>query len=136
MSDSAFGRRGFLVGSGLGLGALLIRPTAPAHAEGGKVSIPLAKLEMLKSVDGSVVFKVKDKLLLLVRDSAASIRAFNPVCSHRQCVVAYSPGEKRIKCPCHGSVFDLNGHALRGPASQPLQTYAASLSGEQVIVTL
>ena len=136
MSSSKLGRRHFLLGSGLGLGALLSLPTLPARAEGKRVAIPLAKLELLKSVGGSVVLKVHEKLLLLVRDSATTVRAFNPVCTHRQCVVAYSAGEHKIDCPCHGSQFDLDGKVVKGPAPRPLQSYPAELAGEQIIVTL
>ncbi len=136
MSSSTFGRRGFLLGSGLGLGTLLVLPTVSSRAEGGKVAIPLAKLEVLKSVGGSVVLKLKGKLVLLVRDSATSVRALDPVCTHRECLVAYNPGENKLKCPCHGSQFDLNGRVVHGPASRPLANYAAELAGEQIIVTL
>jgi cytochrome b6-f complex iron-sulfur subunit len=130
------GRRHFLVSSGLGLGLLLGLPTVPAHADGRKVALALAKLETLKSVGGSIILKVKGKLLLLVRDSSASVRAFNPLCTHRECVVAYHSAEHKIKCPCHGSQFDMAGKVLKGPASRPLGTYAAELAGEQIIVTL
>jgi len=134
MSSSTFGRRPFLVGSGLSLGALLTLPSA--GAAGSKVDIPLAKLEALKSVGGSIAIKVRDKLLLLVRDGATTVRAFNPVCTHRQCVVAFNAGDKKIKCPCHGSQFDLDGRVIHGPASRPLEIYPAELVNEQVIVTL
>jgi nitrite reductase/ring-hydroxylating ferredoxin subunit len=123
-------------GAGLSLGALLTLPSLAAGAAGSKVAIPLAKLETLKSVGGSITTKVKDKLLLLVRDSATSVRAFNPVCTHRQCVVAFNAGDKKIKCPCHGSQFDLDGRVVHGPASRPPETYPAELVNEQVIVTL
>ena len=136
MSSSTFGRRPFLLGSGLSLGALLALPSLGAHAAGSKVAIPLAKLEMLKSVGGSIAIKVKDKLLLLVRDSSTSVRAFNPVCTHRQCVVAFHAGDNKIKCPCHGSQFDLDGRVIHGPAPRPLETYPAELADPQVIVTL
>jgi len=136
MSSSTFGRRPFLLRSGLSLAALLASPKVAAGAGGGKVALPLAKLQPLKSVGGSISLKVKDKLLLLVRDGAASVRAFNPVCTHRQCVVAFNSGENKIKCPCHGSQFDLNGRVIHGPASRPLETYAAELAGDQIIVTL
>jgi Rieske Fe-S protein len=136
MSNSTFGRRRFLLGSGIGLGALLALPRNAAWAEGKKVAIPLAKVQALKAVGGSSVLKLKDQMLLLVRDSATSVRAFNPSCTHRQCVVAYSAGDKKIKCPCHDSMFDLDGKVVRGPAARPLQTYPAALAGEQVIVTL
>ena len=99
MPNSTFGRRHFLLGSGLSLGTLLALPTIAASSEGGKVAIPLAKLEVLKSVGGSVVLKLKGRLVLLVRDGATSVRALYPVCTHRECVVAYNPGEKKIKCP-------------------------------------
>ncbi len=136
MSNTKCERRHFLVGSALAAGALLRRPTAAVGAEPHKVAIPLAKLPMLKSVGGSVVLKVHDKLLLLVRDGPATVRAFNPVCTHRHCIVAYKAADVRIECPCHGSQYALDGHVLKGPAPRPLEVYQAELAGEQVIVTL
>ena len=136
MSSSILGRRGFLLGSGLSLGTLLAWPNIAPRADGSRVAMSLAKLPTLRSVGGSIALKVKDRLLLLVRDSATSVRAFNPVCTHRQCVVAFNSGENKIKCPCHGSQFDLNGRVIHGPASRPLETYVAELVGEQIVVTL
>jgi cytochrome b6-f complex iron-sulfur subunit len=136
MSSFKLGRRHFLVSSGLSLGLLLGLPTVPAQAEGRKVALALAKVETLKSVGGSIILKVKGKLLLLVRDGATSVRAFNPLCTHRECVVAYHSSEHKLKCPCHGSQFDMAGKVLKGPAPRPLETYSAELAGEQIIVTL
>jgi Rieske Fe-S protein len=51
-------------------------------------------------------------------------------------VVAFNAGDKKIKCPCHGSQFDLDGRVIHGPASRPLEAYPAELVNEQVIVTL
>lgn len=135
MSNLKMGRRHFIVGSSVTLASLFTAPAAPARAE-QKVAIPLAKLGMLKSVGGSVVLKVHDKLLLLVRDSASTVRALNPVCTHRHCIVAYHAAEHIIQCPCHGSKFGLDGAVLHGPAPRPLGTYPAELAGEQVAVTL
>jgi cytochrome b6-f complex iron-sulfur subunit len=129
------GRRHFLLSS-VGLGALLGLPKLASGAGGTKVAISLAKLPVLESTGGSIVIKVKDKLLLLVRDSPTSMRALNPVCTHRHCVVGYKSSEQKIKCPCHGSEFDLNGHVIKGPAPRPLEAYAAVLAENQVIVTL
>jgi cytochrome b6-f complex iron-sulfur subunit len=52
------------------------------------------------------------------------------------CVVAYSAGENKINCPCHGSQFDLDGHVVHGPAPHPLEAYAATLEAERIVVTL
>jgi Rieske Fe-S protein len=136
MNDPRLNRRSFLKGSGLTLGALLALPTVAAHAAGTRVAISLSKLEMLKTVGGAVVVKAKGKLLLLVRDTATTVRAFNPTCTHRQCIVAYKAADHEIKCPCHGSRYDLEGRVVHGPAPRALETYAATLEGEQIIVTL
>jgi Rieske Fe-S protein len=71
-----------------------------------------------------------------VRDSATTVRAFDPICTHRQCVVTYQASEHTIKCPCHGSKFDLDGRVIHGPAPRALGTYAASLEADRVVVTL
>ncbi len=48
--------------------------------------------------------------------------AYDAVCTHAGCTVAYNAGSKHLECPCHGSVFDpaKQGSVLTGPASQPL----------------
>ncbi len=48
--------------------------------------------------------------------------AFDAVCTHAGCQVAYNPRSKHLECPCHGSVFDPANSAkvLAGPARQPL----------------
>ncbi len=129
-------RRDFLVGSAVGAGALLRWLIAPAAAEAHKIAVPLAKLAMLESEGGSVVIKVHDKQLLLVRDSVSTVRALSAICTHRHCTVAYQAADHRIQCPCHGSRYGLDGHVIRGPAPRPLEAYPAELDGEQIIVTL
>lgn len=46
--------------------------------------------------------------------------ALDAVCPHLGCLV--EPNEEGgFICPCHDSLFDEEGHALSGPATQPLQ---------------
>lgn len=60
----------------------------------------------------------------LIRD-AAGIYAMTAVCTHMGCIIG-SPVGTRITCPCHSSVYDLNGGNLVGPASAPLSHFAVS----------
>jgi thiosulfate dehydrogenase (quinone) large subunit len=48
--------------------------------------------------------------------------AYDAVCTHAGCTVAYNSKSKHLECPCHGSVFDpaKAGNVLAGPAKQPL----------------
>jgi menaquinol-cytochrome c reductase iron-sulfur subunit len=45
---------------------------------------------------------------------------FDPHCTHLNCLFAWNPGLKTFQCPCHGSVFDIDGKVLAGPAPRPL----------------
>ena len=138
MSDCTWSRRRFLAGTGAALWGVVVLRAAPAAAQGQphRIAIPLDKIPQVKSVGGSVVIRVKDKLLLLIRDTPNDVRALDPICTHKQCVVKYRPAEHMIRCPCHGSQYALDGRVLHGPAPRPLGTYPAALEGDRVIVTL
>lgn len=61
---------------------------------------------------------LSDVPALLIRDQNG-FSAFSLVCPHLGCTV--KDGEDGLICPCHGSRFDAEGTALRGPARQPLR---------------
>jgi Rieske Fe-S protein len=127
-------RRGFmrmLVGGTL---ALLTFPTRWSHAK--KYGVKRATLKNLETVGGSAQVKIKDKDVLLIRDTANSIRAINPVCTHKKCMVRYQSATNDIGCKCHKSKFLLDGTVVSGPAPRPLTTYSASLSADQIVISL
>jgi cytochrome b6-f complex iron-sulfur subunit len=49
------------------------------------------------------------------------------VCTHLGCTPIWHPDEQRIKCPCHGSNFLVDGQNVAGPAPVPLWRAAISL---------
>ena len=55
-------------------------------------------------------------------------RALSSVCTHLGCVTRYQPGKQIIACPCHGSLFGLDGEVLAGPAPRPLPSFQIALS--------
>jgi thiosulfate dehydrogenase [quinone] large subunit len=58
---------------------------------------------------------------LVIQQTAGDFVAFDAVCPHAGCTVAYSRAAKVIACPCHGSEFDATtGAVLQGPASRGL----------------
>ena len=48
-------------------------------------------------------------------------------CSHLGCSVRWVPASERFICPCHGSVFDLEGVRVAGPAPRPLDRFFTRL---------
>lgn len=46
--------------------------------------------------------------------------ALSAHCSHLGCIVNFDQKTHQFHCPCHGSIFDIQGKRLAGPARRPL----------------
>lgn len=76
--------------------------------------------------------KVEDKYkelgswVILGRDDSNRriIYALSTTCTHLGCTPNWLEGDKKFKCPCHGSGFKISGVNFEGPAPRPLERYA------------
>jgi nitrite reductase/ring-hydroxylating ferredoxin subunit len=75
-----------------------------------------------------------DGARVAVANVDGSLHAISDTCTHRQCSLAEGTLEGRVvTCPCHGSQFDVtSGAVLRGPAREPVRSYAATPAGEDL----
>lgn len=73
-------------------------------------------------------------LLVVIEDpeDPETVRALNPTCTHRGCLVALEDGE--LVCPCHGARYDLDGKVTRGPAREDLTAYTLEIDEEGLIL--
>jgi cytochrome b6-f complex iron-sulfur subunit len=63
----------------------------------------------------------------IVRDEyegRQQVFALKAVCTHLGCTPLWLEGERKFKCPCHGSGFYRNGVNFEGPAPRPLERFA------------
>lgn len=125
-------RREFLALLGTVIGGSLIA----VDAEAKKLAFKISRVKRLEAVNGWAVLKIKGQKVMFVRDTSTSIRAFSPICRHKQCTVGYNPKIRRFECGCHGSKYDLDGKVLNGPAKDPLIRFPAKLKDGRVILTL
>ena len=71
--------------------------------------------------------------LILVREEKG-FYALRSVCTHLGCVPAWSSGQEKFKCPCHGSGFHRDGVNFEGPAPRPLERLAIALDPQHNLV--
>ena len=58
---------------------------------------------------------------LVIQRASEEFVAFDAICPHAGCTVAYQQSAKIIACPCHGSTFDpTTGDVRNGPATSGL----------------
>ena len=64
-------------------------------------------------------------VFLVRRDGA--LLALSSDCTHRDCPLR-AASDGGFSCKCHGSLFDQEGHVLRGPAVRALPQFPTSVS--------
>jgi Rieske Fe-S protein len=105
--------------------------TAKAGGDGG-ASGALAKVSDIP-VGGAVSAETSDgKPVIVSQPSKGEIVAFSAICTHQGCTVA--PAASILRCPCHGSTYDLaTGANTGGPAPKPLAEVAVKVKGGDVV---
>lgn len=100
----------------------------------GAVTFTVRQLPALAEVGGSVTGHAAGVPfpLVVLRASASQMLAFDARCPHLGCAVRGA--QKLFICPCHGSLFDLDGSVKLGPAQRPLTGLQATFDGTQVVV--
>ena len=67
---------------------------------------------------------------IITRDGVGTFFVLDSECRHARCVVpAYDYPTFEIRCPCHGSAYEVDGSVKEGPAMQPLHRYESSFDG-------
>ena len=60
--------------------------------------------------------------------------ALSQKCPHLGCHVPFCDSSGRFECPCHGSVYDLAGEYITGPAPRGMDRYHVTIAGDTVVV--
>jgi cytochrome b6-f complex iron-sulfur subunit len=61
------------------------------------------------------------------------IYALISVCTHLGCTPSWLEGERKFKCPCHGSGFYITGINFEGPAPRPLERAGIRLAEDGML---
>jgi nitrite reductase/ring-hydroxylating ferredoxin subunit len=80
---------------------------------------------------------LNNKRILLANDNGA-IYAADEMCTHEDASLCTGSLKGHlVKCPLHGSRFDLsNGQPLEDPAEEPLTVYPVKIIGSEIYVKI
>jgi menaquinol-cytochrome c reductase iron-sulfur subunit len=154
MSDQNVSRRSFMVRAIIGIGAFI----------GAAVAVPLAGFGILPVLqkkepgwsDAGTVAELApnepqerrfaqtvrtgwqeervERTVWLVKRPDGSITAFAPNCPHLGCGYRWFGQDRQFKCPCHASLFDIDGKVLAGPAPRGLDGLETKVEDGRVMV--
>ena len=110
--------------------ARFLWPVSESQQGGSQaLSVPLSEL-----APGKAKFvRFRGGPLVIVRTENAAY-ALSAVCTHLGCIVKWEEENKRLFCPCHAAIFDVNGNVLGGPAPRPLPSFQAKIVGDRIMV--
>lgn len=73
-------------------------------------------------------------VIYLVKVSEHEVRALHSTCTHLGCRTSYDRESRRILCPCHGGVYDVQGNVIEGPPPAPLASLTTRIEDGNVLV--
>jgi menaquinol-cytochrome c reductase iron-sulfur subunit len=71
----------------------------------------------------------------VVKHSPDEVTVFSPICTHLGCYFKWDAGTEHFECPCHGSVFSIDGKVLGGPAPRSLDTLPAKIENGLLLIS-
>jgi menaquinol-cytochrome c reductase iron-sulfur subunit len=106
--------------------------------EAGDVTkmVPNSPVEMVfrrNRIDGWRIESEKSTAWAVKLDNGQII-ALEPQCTHLGCAYHWDDIRKQFLCPCHNSVFSIDGKVLEGPAPRPLDRYEAKVQNNKLLL--
>ncbi len=106
----------------------------PPKSKEVKISqVVIGKVEDMAK-DSSKIIKFGDKPVIVIRKASGEYVALTAICTHLDCTVQYRKDFGQIYCACHNGRYDLNGKNVSGPPPAPLEKFAITLRGDDVVV--
>jgi menaquinol-cytochrome c reductase iron-sulfur subunit len=111
---------------------------APEWVDAGNVSNlePREPVEMVfrrNRVDGWKILSEKSSAWV-VKFSDGEIAAYGPQCTHLGCAYHWDDNRGEFLCPCHSSVFAIDGAVISGPAPRPLDRYETKVENGKLLL--
>jgi menaquinol-cytochrome c reductase iron-sulfur subunit len=110
----------------------------PDWVDAGDVSklqagVPVEMVFRQNRVDGWKILSEKSTAWV-VKSSDSQVVAFGPQCTHLGCAYHWDDSRSQFLCPCHNSIFAIDGAVVSGPAPRPLDRYDTKVTGGKLLL--
>jgi menaquinol-cytochrome c reductase iron-sulfur subunit len=147
-------RRGFVGWAvGLGTGFIALATGIPlvgfvtaetSAAEPGEfvavadvASIPVGEpfgISFAEPTRDAYIYAVLPHSVYALKKSDTEVVVYSPVCPHLGCQVFFDRQKKEYVCPCHASIFAIDGARTAGPSPRGLDTLPSKIEKGQLMV--
>lgn len=92
------------------------------------------QLDYITTILDGWVETTAQKAVWAVKQRTGEVTVFSPICTHLGCGYRWDQSDRTFKCPCHGSVFDMEGRVLAGPAPRSLDRLPSRVEQGRLLV--
>ena len=92
------------------------------------------QLDYVATVQDGYLKTKTQKAVWAVKQDNGQVTVFSPLCTHLGCGYHWDAADHKFKCPCHGSVYDVTGQVLAGPAPRPLDNLPSKVENGRLLV--
>lgn len=93
-----------------------------------------ANLSFVMTQEDAFIKNIVEHKVWTVKKSDSDITVFSPICPHLGCRYQWHEGRNLFICPCHHSVFNIDGKVVSGPAPRPLDTLPKKIENDNLFV--
>jgi menaquinol-cytochrome c reductase iron-sulfur subunit len=98
-----------------------------------KPNLPVEVVFRRIRIDGWRVLSEKSSAWV-TKSTEGTVTAFGPQCTHLGCAYHWDTGNEKFMCPCHSSVFSIQGEVQSGPAPRPLDRYETKIENGRLML--
>jgi len=95
-----------------------------------------SKFNFTKTDRDAYIKTEKQEAVWVVKKPDDKLTAFSPICPHLGCRYDWNQEEKLFICPCHNSVYTIEGAVVSGPAPRGLDTLPTEIKSDDMLYVL
>ncbi len=102
-------------------------------------SLPLGEPVEVKYPDmtsDAYITQMTMNMVWVIKRSATAVTVYSPICPHLGCQFNWDPQTRRFACPCHGSIWTVDGKVIGGPSPRPLDILPTKIQNGELYVEL